>query len=200
MIAATVSQPVRRRRKPISGPALVVLGLVLAGIWFGSRSLSESGSFSVEGGESKLASEPAPSPEPAVLEPPASSALASDQLAVVPPTAGAPSTTQLPDGYPASIPEPSDSTLTAATGAMANGQASYVASYSVRGESSAVSQRYRDQLTTAGFTVDDQAAFAGPSGETLIGATKRTVALTASFSADSQTDVTILTINAVVEQ
>lgn len=200
MTAATVSQPVRRRRKPISGPALVVLGLVLAGIWFGSRSLSESGSFSVEGGASKIAREPAPSPEPAVLEPPASSALTSDQLAVAPSTADAPSATQLPDGYPVSIPEPSDSTLTAATGATANGQASYVASYSVRGASAAVSQRYRDQLTTAGFTVDDQAAFAGPSGETLIGATKGTVALTASFSADSQTDVTILTINAVVEQ
>jgi hypothetical protein len=197
---AIVKLPTSRRRKPVSGPALVVLGLVLAGIWFGSRSLSQSGSFSVDGGAPTVASQSAPSPEPSIPEQPASAASATDQVASPASTPSEPSALHLPDGYPSALPTPSDSTLTAVTGAKGDRQASYVVSYSVLGPPAVVSQRYRDQLTTAGFTVDDQAAFAGPGGETLLGATRDTIALTVTLSANpASVDSTVLTINAVVE-
>lgn len=173
------------RKRPISGPALVVLALVLAGIWYGGRSLSQTSTVAVDTAPSTVVA-PATAPKslaPAPTTPPTSPAPTAAPstpalVAATPPDSG------LPAGYPSSIPTPKNSTLTKATVTGKGTDQTFVASYQLSGQPAAVSQAYQDQLTNAGFAVH---AVLGSADSTFFGAEKNSLSLSVSVGADQST-------------
>ena len=177
----------RTRKRPISGPAFVILGLVLAGIWYGSRVLGQTATVSVD-----TVTKPA-TPAVETSTPPVQSA---DQAAkpsqTSPPQATAPAPTAapatgLPAGYPSAIPAPTGGTLTKATVAGKSGDQTFVASYHLVGSPSAVSTAYQQQLTTAGLTVH---AVLGSADSAFFGAEKDSLSISVSVGADASANGT----------
>lgn len=195
--------PARVRRRPISGPALLVLAIVLAGIWFGSRALSQTATVSVDtdsrGQQSDVGSTQLSTahetPGSNVETQPSATPPSSDQQRSEPSAPSSdtrPPSSGLPAGYPTDIPAPSGGTLTKATAAGQAGDRSFVASYRLTGAPSAVSEIYQQQLKAAGFSVH---AVLGSSNSAFFGAEKESRSISVSVGADgSASDVSNLTI------
>ncbi len=184
-MAKPLLSPGRPHRRPISGPALIVLALVLAGIWFGSRALSQTATVSVDTEVGRQNSEVGSTPAATTVQPsttPAPTPSSSSPAASEPVKA---TTTQpgLPDGYPTDIPAPTGGTLIKATAVGKPGDRSFVASYQLAGAPSVVSEAYQRQLEAAGFSVH---AVLGSRDSAFFGAEKGSRSLSVSVGADQE--------------
>jgi hypothetical protein len=74
---------------------------------------------------------------------------------------GVGSSAEVPDGFPSEVPLPSEGTLQVATKS-ADGQFSLT--YKIDGDATAAANDYKNQLTSAGFTVESDAASAALGG------------------------------------
>ncbi len=199
MTTAQKSIPTKSHRKPISGPAMLVLAIVLAGIWFGGQSLNTTKTVTVSGGSPSDAaattspvttSESTPDASAPAVQAPTESSKESPQT-----VEGA----KLPDGYPKSIPTPTNGELTGGFGSSTGEQQSFVVTYSVPGSTDDVNKSYQQSLKAAGYTIDDLSALPGGESGGFFGASKDSVTLTVSLADDKEkTGSVVLSLNAVV--
>lgn len=201
---SSASPSSRTRRKPISGPALVVLGLVLAGIWFGSQSLGSTKTVTVDNAGSQPVAESAATGSPKNQSAESSPSPSAERSSAAEPVTATQATTSgsLPAGFGSAIPAPANGTVTGSfAGAESDGKKSSVVTYSVPGRAGDVASGYRSTLEKAGFTVDELPGFDfGGEGGAFYGAQKAKLSLTVSISVDQQkTSSAVVTINATGE-
>lgn len=202
--SSSIAPSTRLKRRPISGPALVVLGLTLAGIWFGSQSLATTKTVTVDNANqpSTEPTEPSPTPDPTASAAPTTTDQPVPSSSLPAATSeSATASSSLPAGFPSAIPAPANGTLTGSFGSESDGKHSYVVSYSVPAKAGDVAASYRRQLEQAGFTIDELPGLDfGGEGGAFYGAKKETISLTASVAPDNQQPgSTVVTVNATVE-
>lgn len=183
----------RSRRRAVSGPALVVLTLTLAAIWFGSQTLNQTATESFD-----VKPSPQSTDQPAVLQdsaqPTALTSLSATPASGSSSSTAAPSSNSLglPAGFPSSIPLPNNATLIKATVAGDEGDKNYIAAYQITSKPAEVSASYQQQLKEAGFEVH---AVLGSADSGFFGAQKDALSITVSVGTDQQApDKTNLTL------
>ena len=183
-----------KSRRAISGPALVVLALTLAAIWYGSRALSQTATESFDFKPTAKTADVQPVPDQPAVLPTASNPPAKTADPSIPAPAAPASTGQsgLPAGYPPAIPTPSNATLIKATVAGKEGDKNYIAAYQITAKPADAITNYQQQLKEAGFNVH---ATLSSADSGFFGAQKDALSMTVSVGVDQQaTDKTNLTI------